>query len=1353
MAQLEATRALEELLLLQRSHIDHALYPLLEDAPLGDLLEHFQSTVLDLQRQEPSFWQLRMVEFIRSVLESRLGGCIEDAVGSAASGAQQDIPAQVVARATAQVQANSKLEPTLRQLQSEVEDEVARLKEALNTDKDENRLGAQEDADKHFVAKFWEKLQHAVELREKQPTSDEGRGGGGLEKDFESCSFERLTFDDDFNDMSRSAMSFPCMEDFPTTIRRMQSADPVERATGLDELMQIPLLEIIHSGPIFPAACSAVVGLFLDREVRGERGESAERAKGVVYDLMKQVEDAAQFLELYWAVLDFMGSRLETGELFLYRQDICESTDQRSIAVLDCFRVLHELLCRIMRHWVYFSVEDFAQLLHATFRLLTMYSKAETEVEAEQVNPLTLLFLIDDHPVRWFKLWLLNAPNSRQLFAAIDDSGFIADLLQRLSRKRPLSPIKSSNPSVDAIEKRTVQCALAILSYICEYRQGRELASQWQRMSAHACIKQRQTTWERPVLEATPAENDSVYRTVNPSVPEEEPRDDLEADYQHLGTGVIDALVLSAATIIVMEPKCSQEGADMSYHERWSLCISNSVATYLHSAGLGDLIAALAKLIDACWADNSSNVSATTELEESNPWFPFRQPKGVTEVCELVIDSISKRTRRGVLSSSGLQSSGQLILRMVLSSKVVTDDVTQTPNSHTSKLIFELCKSYLQSWHREAMTSCDQKYQSSCDPSGLVELISDVAVIPPAFKVANKVGIIDELREGCRSLSKHDVSREFSRLSSRILSAQCHPAAGVRNVHDTPVVNAYLDNHLNELATLSFHPTPAKNIFSLFGVQVTISQIITELQETVDFTVFLNSPDDECPSQLIAQCSRLQWLRCCLSSQFASSSLLSIETSPLIEFISETLAVHKAGFCISSCHAEDTCCVAFQLVLSLVSSVPSMLECSDLLSELKLLNLDGKRILQRDLLCDSTETLGSCSFLEKQLYYEFEFVGGPSEKLPQCELFAFDTHSRQAKNFQESSRGVEASDGNISEFSFTLGKKILQAIQDGVEAGSATPMDFVLISQASWELINDLEDESVAESSSVTCKVAAPFTDIFAKLIYNLVMSKRSRLEPPAKTHVDELDVNSATSPTPNDDAFFPTDSQRKLMNRLYKNYARDLSLNSSPTLLHCIVKKFGKVAMDCFPVTVLMMLYPTYGEADILSFLSHCIRSPSSGFLWPTSVVNSSDSVGGDAVVLATAAISEGVEIILKREFPQLLQAIDQCQCSVLSLVLRWHSQHFWNYLDWENVVIYTYFSILYGADVQVYIIVAILRHLEPRMRELTAKHSSQSLSPFLTLMREPIRNFRFSPWRTLLLRLRSEYHEEVVALLFPSV
>ncbi|KAE9052439.1 hypothetical protein PR001_g508 [Phytophthora rubi] len=880
MAGLEATGALEELVRQQRSLVDQTLYPLLEDAPLGDLLQHFQSTLLALQSQEPSFWQLQVVEFIRNFLKTRVGGCVRDAVRSAASGELQD-PEQVVAGVRARVETSSELEDALRQLRSDVEGEVNRLTELLSAGKENRRRF--EGTDDHFLDQFWSKLQKLADTRELQPKSDEEREAEEVEES-ESCSFEIFTFDDDLNDVSRSAVSFPCMEDFPGTIMRMQSTDALERSTGLDELMQMPIVEIIHSGPIFPAACSAVVGLFLD---------------------------------------------------------------------------------------------------------------------------------MDD--IRGVRLWLLNCPSTRQLFVAMEESGFIADLLQYMSRVRPLALRKLSTPSTDAIEKRAVQSALIVLSYMCEYQEGRELLSRWKRVSAHAFIQQRHTSWGRPALETIAAENDSLFRSVQPETVCQDQQEELDADYEHLGAGAVDALILSIASVIVTLPIHSQEIVYAPYDEKWANAISNSAATYLHAAHGGDLTAVLVKIIDSGWMHSSPSDYSTTELEEKNP-------------CEL---------------------------------------------------------------------------------------------------------------------------------------------------------------------------------------------------------------------------------------------------------------------------------------------------------------------------------LGSCSLLEKQLRYAFEFVGGSNERILRCELYAFDGHSRQNGSI-DTTHVKEPAIKEASDFIITLQSKILQALQDDIKTGSSVPMDFVLISQASWEMINDLETKSVVSTSFGPHRSAASFTEVFAKLMYKLITSNRSRVEVSANsTDVDELDANAVTSSGQDFAEFFPTDSERKLMNRLYKNYASGLSLDSSPTLLHCLVKKFGKVAMDCFPVTMLMILYPTYGEADILQFLSHCLTSPSGCFLWPRSAATRGGEIDAGNVVSPAMLIAEGVEIIMEREFPLVLRVIDQCQCSLLSLVLRWHSQSFWNYFDWENIVIYTYFSILYGAEFQVYIIVAILKHLEPTMRDLTASHNTQSLLPFLTLIQEPIRNFRFSQWRALLLRLRSEYNEEVRAIL----
>lgn len=52
------------------------------------------------------------------------------------------------------------------------------------------------------------------------------------------------------------------------------------------------------------------------------------------------------------------------------------------------------------------------------------------------------------------------------------------------------------------------------------------------------------------------------------------------------------------------------------------------------------------------------------------------------------------------------------------------------------------------------------------------------------------------------------------------------------------------------------------------------------------------------------------------------------------------------------------------------------------------------------------------------------------------------------------------------------------------------------------------------------------------------------------------------------------------------------------------------------------------------------------------------------------------------------------------MSLVLRWLGQSFWNYFDWNNIVLYLYLTTLYGVEFQV------------RDVKLRCLHSTSSLS-----------------------------------------
>ncbi|CEG45329.1 uncharacterized protein PHALS_01634 [Plasmopara halstedii] len=1334
MAEIDAAAALEELLLLQHAYVNNSKTSK-QDNSFENVFTSFQSMLLDPKNHEGSFWQLDIFQLISSVLTDQLSSCIGEAVDAVISETLQD-PEYVLSCVKARVETSHQLQETLAQLQNMLKRSADLLKESTD-----NKYAVTLESN-NSLASFWNKVQEKIDMRKKNELLAENQKS--VDSSLNDCSSEILSFDENF--MSRSATRISCIDNLPSTIQKMQSTDKVERTKGLNEFVQVPMTEILNSGLLFPASCSAIVTFFLD----------TTRAHRIVCDLMNQIEDAYQFLELFWAVLNFIGMHVESGELLLIEEDLSHSTDVRSILVLDCFRVLYRLLYTVMRHWIHFSAEALAQLLHSSFYLLSLYSKKETKAETEQRTPLTILFVLNDDPVRWLMLWLLNVPNLSQLFRAIDDSGFIIDLLQHLSCLQPLNPVTPFTSLSAILEKRTMQCMLTIVSYICEYQQGRDLLSQWQEIPALQYIRQRHTTWIRPALEPIAISNNLIYgKIVMPASTKqsswvEVPLDDSMASCKILGTNVIDAIILSIATVciiqlflirykrlifcflaylqfIVIGPIYLHEDIDKAFNDRWAIASLKSAATYLHRADDNDLVSTLLKIVDACWtAKISGHLKGVTEEREMCSWFPFRQPN--TQIHQLLYSCLSTQSRDedAILK---LQASGQLLLQMILSSKAVIDVAIQDPDSRTTKHVFELCKRFLQSHYGKATDNNRITDDWICEESKLFDLIVDTALHPKIFKVAKTAQVIHELWNICTIFSKRKDDKDFLHLSGRIVRSVWHSARALDEL-DTVIVTTFLHTRSQDITELSIrellgclsNQDSAQTFFGLANFQGMLIQTIFELQASTDFTLALNSSDDECPFNLITPMRRLQWLQCCLSSHFACSSLLSMKTSPLIDFFAKMLIRHKAETCLRSCCAEDTCCVVFQLLLSLVSSVPSMLKCSSLLSQLNVIAFNDESTLQRGAFCDTNDIISPCSLVEKQLCYEYKFIGGPKEKLSRCELSAFKVHTNAFEDVYEDSIAKKPNHFKF-EAAFVLQNRIFQLFQ-----ASSERMEIAEISQASWDLIHHLETQFEIEFPQGLRSSASIFTEIFARLIYCLVVKRSSLLCSTKKPKFKPDDTHCSS-----------TDSEQKCMSRLYQNYASGLSLESSSTLMDSIVDTFGSISLGCFPVTMLMILYPTYEEADIAKFLSYCFASSSTEFQWlrsPYSCAGEGSSNTTDII------IAQKVELILHNEFPQIIHAIDQCQCSVLTLVMRWHSQHFWNYLDWENIVIYTYLIILYGVDFQVYVIVAILRHLEPTLRELTAKHSSQSLVPFLTLLREPIRDFRFSSWESYLLHLQNKDH-----------
>lgn len=221
-------------------------------------------------------------------------------------------------------------------------------------------------------------------------------------------------------------------------------------STLLHRLPQIPILEIVHCGSNFRSLCAAITGLFLQTDEH----KSDVKAKKLVYELLNHVEDALLFLDVYWSVLEFTGKYFKSGQLCFEKKSVQTTTNQALLGVIDVHRLLLVLLTRITHHWIHYSTETLAKVLFSTLQLLVLSPTCADGVETRLIRPVKVLSLLDNN-ANWFKTWLHKTPASDQLFVALRESGFIAELLQYLSRVRPLEKLKSASPVADEVERRT----------------------------------------------------------------------------------------------------------------------------------------------------------------------------------------------------------------------------------------------------------------------------------------------------------------------------------------------------------------------------------------------------------------------------------------------------------------------------------------------------------------------------------------------------------------------------------------------------------------------------------------------------------------------------------------------------------------------------------------------------------------------------------------------------------------------------------------------------------------------------------------------------------------------------------
>lgn len=181
------------------------------------------------------------------------------------------------------------------------------------------------------------------------------------------------------------------------------------------------------------------------------------KAKKLVYDLLCHAEDALLFRDIYWSVLEFVGTQYERGGLCFEKRFALESTEDAVVAAVDVYRLLLLVVSRVIYHWIHFSPEELAKLLLATLQVLVLSPPGCREsADVKLIRPIQVVALLDP-TATWFRAWLHKVPASEQLFVALEESRFVAELLQHLSRVRPLELSRRSSLVADEVERLAAQ--------------------------------------------------------------------------------------------------------------------------------------------------------------------------------------------------------------------------------------------------------------------------------------------------------------------------------------------------------------------------------------------------------------------------------------------------------------------------------------------------------------------------------------------------------------------------------------------------------------------------------------------------------------------------------------------------------------------------------------------------------------------------------------------------------------------------------------------------------------------------------------------------------------------------------
>ncbi|KAM3602933.1 uncharacterized protein V6R79_013540 [Siganus canaliculatus] len=210
----------------------------------------------------------------------------------------------------------------------------------------------------------------------------------------------------------------------------------------------------------------------------------------------------------------------------------------------------------------------------------------------------------------------------------------------------------------------------------------------------------------------------------------------------------------------------------------------------------------------------------------------------------------------------------------------------------------------------------------------------------------------------------------------------------------------------------------------------------------------------------------------------------------------------------------------------------------------------------------------------------------------------------------------------------------------------------------------------------------------------------------------------------------------------LMKHVKIFLAMQRVETTSDLITQQDGYPGHDWLSSTVFLIMAGDLERS--LRLLLNLSSLLTSAFIWPARIhasIHVPVEVAGSGISPVYWCTAHYVEMLLKAEVPLVHSAFRMSGFTPSQMCLHWLTQCFWNYLDWTEVCHYVSTCVLMGPDYQVYMCVAIFKHLQPDILQRT---QSQELQVFLK--EEPIQGFQVSSYLDFMQRLERSYRNVVL-------